>query len=258
MALWNTGRFDDIRLETRTRTQRRSGSCASSSPSGAWCAPSSTKATSRSPFRKFWTASRSARSACRSNRSTIPTRCSAPRVVIKEYLAERGRQFATVEPEVRQIPPSSLEIVFKVERRSQGQGRQDHYRGQSSASANRDVMRAMKNLHGHRHSAFHLVRKYLRADLRFHQARRRQGAHPRRSIRTTATSRPRCSIRRRRFVDTGGHGFTHSADSARTSPARRRTSPSGGRRPLYHLNKINFMGVKLFRTPETLMRPLFR
>ena len=26
---------------------------------------------------------------------------------------------------------------------------------------------------------------------------------------------------------------------------------------LYHLNKINFVGVKLFRTPETLMRPLF-
>ena len=26
---------------------------------------------------------------------------------------------------------------------------------------------------------------------------------------------------------------------------------------LYHLNKINFVGVKLFRTPETLMRPIF-
>ena len=34
-------------------------------------------------------------------------------VVLKEYLAERGRQFATVEPEVRQIPPSSLEVTFK-------------------------------------------------------------------------------------------------------------------------------------------------
>ena len=27
---------------------------------------------------------------------------------------------------------------------------------------------------------------------------------------------------------------------------------------LYHLNNINFVGVKLFRTPETLMRPIFQ
>ena len=27
---------------------------------------------------------------------------------------------------------------------------------------------------------------------------------------------------------------------------------------LYHLNNINFVGVKLFRTPETLMRPVFQ
>ena len=26
----------------------------------------------------------------------------------------------------------------------------------------------------------------------------------------------------------------------------------------YHLNNINFVGVKLFRTPEALMRPLFQ
>jgi len=26
---------------------------------------------------------------------------------------------------------------------------------------------------------------------------------------------------------------------------------------LYHLNKMNFVGVKLFRTPEVLMKPLF-
>ena len=34
--------------------------------------------------------------------------------MLQEYLAERGRQFATVEPEIRQVPPSSLEVIFKV------------------------------------------------------------------------------------------------------------------------------------------------
>ncbi len=35
-------------------------------------------------------------------------------VVLKELLAEHGHQFATVTPELRRIPPSSLEVVFNV------------------------------------------------------------------------------------------------------------------------------------------------
>ena len=35
--------------------------------------------------------------------------------MLQEYLAERGRQFATVEPELHQVPPSSLEVTFKVD-----------------------------------------------------------------------------------------------------------------------------------------------
>ena len=36
-------------------------------------------------------------------------------VVLQDYLAERGRQFATVKPELQPFPPSSLNIVFKVD-----------------------------------------------------------------------------------------------------------------------------------------------
>ena len=35
-------------------------------------------------------------------------------VVLKELLAEHGHQFAMVTPELRRIPPSSLEVVFNV------------------------------------------------------------------------------------------------------------------------------------------------
>jgi outer membrane protein insertion porin family len=59
------------------------------------------------------------------------------------------------------------------------------------------------------------------------------------------------------LVNTGGHGFK--------LPLIRQNNPGKamnialpveeGR--LYRLNKITFVGVKLFRTPETLMRPLF-
>ena len=30
------------------------------------------------------------------------------------------------------------------------------------------------------------------------------------------------------------------------------------RAALYHLNNINFVGVKLFRTPDSLMKPVFQ
>ena len=36
-------------------------------------------------------------------------------VVLKELLSERGHEFAKVNPELRRIPPSSLEVIFQVE-----------------------------------------------------------------------------------------------------------------------------------------------
>ena len=34
--------------------------------------------------------------------------------VLKEFLSERGRQYATVDPQIEQIPPSSLALTFNV------------------------------------------------------------------------------------------------------------------------------------------------
>ena len=36
-------------------------------------------------------------------------------VVLKELLSERGHEFATVTPELRRIPPASLEVIFQVD-----------------------------------------------------------------------------------------------------------------------------------------------
>ena len=59
--------------------------------------------------------------------------------------------------------------------------------------------------------------------------------------------------------DVGGGKASAFRCSSRTSRASAPIScipVEEGRQ--YHLNKINFVGVKLFRTPETLMRPLFQ
>ena len=34
--------------------------------------------------------------------------------VLKEFLAEHGHQYATVDPQIQQIPPSSLALTFKM------------------------------------------------------------------------------------------------------------------------------------------------
>ena len=43
-----------------------------------------------------------------------PNKVQRAAVVLKEFVSERGRQYATVDPEIEQIPPSSLKFTFNV------------------------------------------------------------------------------------------------------------------------------------------------
>ena len=126
MALWNTGRFDDIRLETepgRTGlivrfvvTERRV--IRSINYEGIHSVTVS-EILDRFKERKVGLSVES---------QYDPNKIQRAAMVLKEFLAERGRQYATVDPQIEQIPPSSLKVTFNVERRSQGQGgrNQDH------------------------------------------------------------------------------------------------------------------------------------
>jgi outer membrane protein insertion porin family len=44
-----------------------------------------------------------------------PTRIRRAEVVIQEYLAERGRPYATVEAEAKRVPPNSIKLTFQVD-----------------------------------------------------------------------------------------------------------------------------------------------
>src|SRR6185503_3677891 len=66
-------------------------------------------------------------------------------VVLEEYLAERGRQFATVTPDLQPFPPSSLNIVFKVNEGPKVKVGTIDIEG-NKAFSDRVVRRAMKNL----------------------------------------------------------------------------------------------------------------
>src|SRR5690242_12216026 len=113
MALWNTGRFDDIRVE------REAG------PNG-WIirfvlverpvirsikyegnkSVTVSEILDRYKERKVGLVVES---------QYDPNKIQRAKNVLIEYEAERGHQYAKVDPEIHRVPPSSLEVVFKID-----------------------------------------------------------------------------------------------------------------------------------------------
>ena len=113
MALWNTNRFDDIKLETERG--ERGGIIVrfvvverpvirDIKYEGAKSA-STSDILDRFKERKVGLVVESMYDPNVVNRAAV---------VLRELIAERGHQFATVTPELRRIPPSSLEVIFNV------------------------------------------------------------------------------------------------------------------------------------------------
>src|SRR5581483_179653 len=185
-----------------------------------------------------------------------PNKVQRAAVVLKEFLAERGRQFATVDPQVRQIPPSSLEITFNVNEGPKVKvGKIDVVGNQ--VFSDRAVIRAMKNLRpiGIPHSILleNIFSKTYDASKLEQDTDMVRNAYQEKGYFTAKVLDPKVSLR-----DVGGKGFKIPLFKP-NKPGKRAdiTVPlEEGRQ--YHLNKITFAGVKLFRTPETLMRPLFQ
>jgi outer membrane protein insertion porin family len=254
MLLWNSGRFDDIRLETEPGktgiilrfvvVERR---VVRSIKYENMKSVTVSEVLDRFKERKVGLSVES---------QYDPNKVQRAAVVLKEYLAERGRQFATVEPEIRQIPPSSLEVAFNVNEGPKVKVGHINIEGNQSFS-DRAVIRAMKNLHpiGVPHGLFLenlFSRTYDSSKLEEDKERIRQfyqdhGYFTVRVLDHTVTLR-----------DTGGEGL-HIPLFKPNKPGKRAdiTIPveEGN---LMHLNKMNFVGVKLFRTTDFLQKNIFQ
>jgi outer membrane protein insertion porin family len=185
-----------------------------------------------------------------------PNKVQRARNVLQEYLAERGRQFATVEPDIKQIPPSSLEITFKVDEGPKVKVNSITFVGNTVFPA-RELRGAMKNLHaiGIPHSIFfeELFPKTFDSTKLEEDQQRLQQFYQDKGYFTARTIDAKVTI-----IDVGGGKFRFPllVSNKLGKGANVVVTVEEGR--LYHLNAINFVGVKLFRTPETLMKPVFQ
>ncbi len=74
-----------------------------------------------------------------------PTKVKHAEVVIKQLLAAHGRQFATVQSEVRPIPPAAVSLTFVVKEGPKVKVGKIKFEG-NKALSNRELQSAMKNL----------------------------------------------------------------------------------------------------------------
>jgi outer membrane protein insertion porin family len=174
---------------------------------------------------------------------------------LKEYLAERGRQYATVDPQISQIPPSSLKVTFNVKEGPKVKVGEINIVGNEVMSS-KDAIRAMKNSHpiGIPYSIFLenlFARTFDSTKLEEDKERLRE-AYRDRGYFTAKVLDTDVKIRK---VPAGHFHIPLLYPNGPQILADLTVPVEEGRQ--YHLNKISFSGVKLFRTPDTLMKPLF-
>jgi outer membrane protein insertion porin family len=254
MTLWNTGRFDDIRLE---REPGKTGVVVrfvvvERSLVRSIKYEGNKSVTVSEILDRF----KERRVGLTVETQYDPNKVQRASIVLKEYLAERGRQFATVEPQVRRIPPSSLEITFMVNEGPKVKVGNIDIEG-NSAFKDREVIRAMKNLRpiGVPYSIFledMFSKSYDSTKLEEDKERVRDW-YQQRGYFTAHTVDSSVKI-----IDVGGGKFRLPLIKPNKpgKNANLKVTVEEGR--LYHLNNINFVGVKLFKTPDVLMKPVFQ
>jgi outer membrane protein insertion porin family len=254
MALWNTGRFDDIRIE---REPGKEGWIVRfvvvERPVVRSIKYEGNKSVTVSDILDRY---KERKVGLVVESQYDPNKVQRARNVLLDLLAERGHQYAKVTPEIRRVPPSSLEITFKVDEGPKVKVGNIDIEG-NTVFSDRDVIRAMKNskpigipysilfenLFARTYDSTKLDEDKSRVQV-FYQEHGYFTAHV-----TDASVMMRM---------TGGEGFhlplIHPNKIGTVADIT--VMLEEGRK--YHLNNITFTGVKFFRTPEALMTPLFQ
>jgi outer membrane protein insertion porin family len=156
---------------------------------------------------------------------------------------------------VRQVPPSSLEIVFNVNEGPKIKVGKITVEN-NHAFTQREVIRAMKNSHGYG-IPYSILFENIFASTYDSSKLEEDKERVRDAYQSKGYFMARVLDQKTELVNTGGHGFKLPLIHENNPGKAMNIALPVEEGRLYRLNKITFVGVKLFRTPETLMRPLF-
>src|SRR5579862_5088531 len=253
MALWNSGRFDDIRIEREpgkdgwiirfvvverpvVRTIKYEGNKS----------VSVSDILDRYKDRKVGLVVES---------QYDPNKVQRAKNVLIDLLAEHGHLSASVDPQIRRVPPSSLEITFKINEGPKVKVGNIDITG-NTVFSDKEVIRAMKNLHpiGIPHSILfeNLFAKTYDPSKLDEDKSRVQVFYQEHGYFTARVTDSMVTMRK-----TGGEGMHIPLIHPNKPGTVADVNVTVEEGKLYHLNNITFSGVKFFRTPEALMTPLF-
>jgi outer membrane protein insertion porin family len=254
MALWNTGRFDDIRMELEPG---KTGQIVRFVLTERQIVRTITYV----GFKSLTVSEILDRFKERKVGLTVesmydPSKVQRARVVLQEYLAERGRQFAVVEPVLTQIPPSSLAITFRAKEGSKVKVGRIDIQG-NSVYGDRALIRSMRNLrpYGIPYSivaedifskAYDSTKLDMDMDMirNFYQER---GYFTARAIDFKIANR-----------DVGGGKFRFPLLYMNRPGKRADVTVQVEEGRQYFLSKINFAGMKFFKTQDFLTTQVFK
>ena len=254
MALWNSGRFDDLRLEVepgRTGllvrfivTERR---VIRSIDYVGIHSVTVSEILDRFKERKVGLSVES---------QYDPNKIQRAVIVLKEYLGERGHEYATVEPVIEQIPPSSLKLTFNVNEGPKVKVGQIVTVG-NKAFTNKWLVSQMKNLKpvGLPHSILFeniFAKTYDIIKLEDDETRIRLAYMDRGYFNAKIQEQSIKIVRR------GGSGWRLPLIKMNLPSIQADVTLNIEEGRQYKLRNITFQGVSLFRTPNALFQPVFR
>ena len=253
MALWNTGKFDDIRLEREAgQTGWIIRFVMVERPVIRTIKYEGNKSISVSEILDRFKERKVGLSV---EQQYDQNKIQRARNVIQEYEAERGHQYATVTPEIHRVPPSSLEVVFKVDEGPKVKVGNIDIEG-NNAFSDKIVIRAMHNLKpiGIPYSILFenlFARTFDSSKLEEDKSRIQNFYQEHGYFVARATD---SSVQ---IVDFQPHGLKIPLIKPNKPGKRANISITIDEGLKYRLHGISFTGVKFFKTPEALMRPLF-
>ncbi len=195
-SLWNTGYFDDVRIERSDKPTcvqlliyvREKPTIRSIEYTGLG-AVSQSDILDR--FKK-------AKVPLSVESQYDPTKVKRAEVVLKELLAEHGHQFATIRTEIKTIPPASVALTFRIKEGPTVKVGKIEFQGNNSIN-DRTLRAAMKNLRpiGVPHSIVleNLLSKTFDASKLDEDAQRVQQAYRDRGYFKALTSEPTTHVR---------------------------------------------------------------